>query len=184
VWKVERPRSGHKDMAVLSMPNVISFRAQITMVVLLSAITFAYGFISAFQAGQKEASCERSYMSPAEKLENSEVGSQVTSEDVTSSDSDLEITETRSAVFSTTLPFPFESVLQAWEGGPPDPNFIKEEVHVEMHGLEERRSKTIYTKNPLPYVIRKTVRALWADSVLYELLTYCFEPPFCTQICQ
>ena len=62
-------------MAMLSMPNVISFRAQITMVVLLSAITFAYGFISAFQAGQKQASCEGSYMNPAEKLDNSEVGS-------------------------------------------------------------------------------------------------------------
>ena len=85
-------------MAMLSMPNVISLRAQITMVVLLSTITFAYGFISAFQAGQKEGSSECSYMSPAEKLENAEIGSQVTLEDVTSSDSDLEITETHASL--------------------------------------------------------------------------------------
>ena len=63
-----------------------------------------------------------------------------------------------SAVFERTLPFPFEQVLQVWEGGPPDPNFIREEVELRMKGGEEVRSKTLYTKNPLPWVLKKTVR--------------------------
>jgi len=34
----------------------------------------------------------------------------------------------RSAVFRRTVPFPFEQVFLAWEGGPPDPNFLREDV--------------------------------------------------------
>ena len=64
----------------------------------------------------------------------------------------------RTATFTKILPFPFEQVLDYWENGPPDPNFIREDIVLQVNGAEEHRSKTIYTKNPLPWILRKTVR--------------------------
>lgn len=64
----------------------------------------------------------------------------------------------RTATFTKILPFPFEQVLTHWENGPPDPNFIREDAVLQVHGAEEHRSKTLYTKNPLPWILRKTVR--------------------------
>ena len=71
----------------------------------------------------------------------------------------LQTSEMHTAVFKCTVRYPFEDVLATWEGGTPDPNFIKEEVKVVTNGAEEHRTKTLYTKNPLPYIIRKTVSA-------------------------
>lgn len=124
------------------MPPATSPRAHLVAIVLLSLLTFAYGFMSAFPSAPGQA-------------EVSEVA------DDQPHGATLPVRAPprpgKYAVFSRVLHFPFESVLRAWEGGPPDPNFIKEEVKVEFHGSEERKMKTIYTKNPLPYVIRKTL---------------------------
>lgn len=61
-----------------------------------------------------------------------------------------------SVVFQKMLPYPFEHVIQLWEGGPPDPNFLREEVVVQKHGAEEHRTKRLYTRNPLPWILKKT----------------------------
>jgi len=61
-----------------------------------------------------------------------------------------------SVVFEKMLPYPFEQVIQLWEGGPPDPNFLREEVVVQKHGAEEHRTKRLYTRNPLPWILKKT----------------------------
>jgi hypothetical protein len=88
------------------------------------------------------------------------------------------------ANFEVELPFPFEVVLRTWENGPPDPQFLRfipmttpmiynytlcflngiltlrlfrEEVKETRSGYEIEKSKTIYTKNPFPYLIQKTV---------------------------
>jgi hypothetical protein len=56
------------------------------------------------------------------------------------------------------LPFPFEVVFEAWTGGPPDPNFLKEEALEESEKDGEAvLKKLLYTKNPLPLVLRSTV---------------------------
>jgi hypothetical protein len=62
------------------------------------------------------------------------------------------------ASFSMVLPYPFEQVLEVWEGGPEDPNFIRAEVDERMNGGERLLKKTLYTANPLPWVVKKTVR--------------------------
>jgi len=125
------------------MSPAISPRAHLVSIVLLSLLTFAYGFVAAFPSapGQVDAS-EHADDQPSEAILPARVAP----------------IQGKYAVFSRVLHYPFESVLRAWEGGPPDPNFIKEEVKIEFDGSEERKLKTIYTKNPLPYVIRKTVR--------------------------
>ena len=64
----------------------------------------------------------------------------------------------KTATFTKILPFPFEQVRDYWENGPPDPNFIREEIVLQVNGAEEHRSKTIYTNNPLPWILKKTVR--------------------------
>jgi hypothetical protein len=51
------------------------------------------------------------------------------------------------------LQFPFEDVLAQWQAGPPDPNFIREEVSVEVVGWEEVRTTTIFTKHTHTYDI-------------------------------
>ena len=50
--------------------------------------------------------------------------------------------------------------LEQWQSGPPDPNFIREEVSVQVFGSEEVRTKIVFTKNPLPWILKKTVRIL------------------------
>lgn len=74
------------------------------------------------------------------------------------------------------FPYPFEVVLRTWENGPPDPQFLRsilmlscpfqnpaslcdcrEEVKETRSGNHVEKSKTIYTKNPFPYLIQKTV---------------------------
>lgn len=135
------------------MPYVVSPRAHLAAIILLSMLTFAFGFMSAFPNAPGHADV-------AEQLEQAAPDSVQSTDVVTSpvpAEKEAPIVG-KSAVFSCVLRYPFESVLKAWEGGPPDPNFIKEDVKVELHGSEERKHKTIYTKNPLPYVIRKTVR--------------------------
>ena len=134
------------------MPATASARMQLAAVVLLSSATFAFGFLSSLPpAGESaaEAMTELSHGATSATPVHGDAGEAGDEQD-----------EARSAVFSCVLQFPFESVLQAWEGGAPDPNFIKEEVIVETSGSEEHRMKTLYTKNPLPYIIRKTVRVM------------------------
>jgi len=123
-------------------------RSHLATIVLLSCLTFAYGFVSAF---------------PSPKTEQSQSGPH-TDEiavavaplgDMAAAPSTAAMG--RCAVFTCVLPFPFESVLAKWENGPPDPNFIKEDVVVETSGSEQHNTKTIYVKNPLPFIIRKTV---------------------------
>ena len=63
----------------------------------------------------------------------------------------------KTATFTKILPFPFEQVRDYWENGPPDPNFIREDIVLQMNGAEEHRSKTIYTNNPLPWILKKTL---------------------------
>ena len=134
------------------LPTTAAQRAQLLAVVLLSSATFAFGFVSSLPAASP----------PGESL--AEVAPDLAPDAVPATpalgdagETDVEQGDGRSAVFSCVLQFPFESVLQVWEGGPPDPNFIKEEVRVQTIGTEEHRIKTLYTKNPLPYLIRKTV---------------------------
>lgn len=55
------------------------------------------------------------------------------------------------------FPYPFEVVLRTWENGPKDPQFLREEVSVSRSGNHIEKSKTIFTKNPFPYLIQKTV---------------------------
>lgn len=132
------------------MPYVISQRVHLVGIVLLSMISFAYGFVSAFPTA--DVTEQADHASTDVVHANDAVASAPFPPD-RASDS-----EGRSAVFSCVLRHPFESVLKAWENGPPDPNFIKEDVEIEFHGSEERKHKTIYVKNPLPFVVRKTVR--------------------------
>ena len=62
-----------------------------------------------------------------------------------------------SACFTMVLEYPFEQVMETWEGGPPDTNFIREEVEEQTVGAELRRQKTIFTKNPLPWVLKQMI---------------------------
>eukprot|EP00960_Hanusia_phi_P072344 767767-Hanusia_phi.AAC.2 len=66
-------------------------------------------------------------------------------------------TKIKAAEFRRVIKYPFEIVNEAWENGPEDPNFIKEEVKTTRKGAEVLLKKTIYTKNPLPFLIKKTV---------------------------
>ena len=156
-------RACNIDMMRWSMPYTLGQRTQLMIIVLLSACTFAYGFISAFPAGDsRQVGGQTDQVSGMSSDLTLDVDTATTkpmaSGDVVSDD--LATNDSKSAIFSCVLQFPFELVLQAWEGGPPDPNFIREEVSVEKIGSEERKKKTIYTKNPLPYIVRKTVRAI------------------------
>lgn len=67
---------------------------------------------------------------------------------------DLHVDE---AKFVKSLPFPFEVVHDTWENGPADENLIRADVEVSHSGSEEVKRKMIYTKNPLPYILRKTI---------------------------
>lgn len=63
-------------------------------------------------------------------------------------------------VFRTVLQYPFESVMHFWENGPKDANFVREELGVQTRRSEETcKEKTIYVKNPLPFLVRKAVCA-------------------------
>ena len=63
-------------------------------------------------------------------------------------------------VFRTVLQYPFESVMHFWENGPKDANFVREELGVQTRRSEETcKDKTIYVKNPLPFLVRKAVCA-------------------------
>jgi len=66
-------------------------------------------------------------------------------------------TKIKAAEFRRVIKYPFEIVNEAWENGPEDPNFIKEEVKTTRKGAEVLLKKTIYTKNPLPFLIKKTI---------------------------
>jgi hypothetical protein len=63
-----------------------------------------------------------------------------------------------SAEMGVVLFYPFEVVFHAWENGPQDKNFIREEKKEVWSGSEMSVEKVIYTRNPFPYLIKKTVR--------------------------
>eukprot|EP00286_Rhodomonas_abbreviata_P015102 CAMPEP_0181318164 /NCGR_PEP_ID=MMETSP1101-20121128/16859_1 /TAXON_ID=46948 /ORGANISM="Rhodomonas abbreviata, Strain Caron Lab Isolate" /LENGTH=362 /DNA_ID=CAMNT_0023425613 /DNA_START=264 /DNA_END=1352 /DNA_ORIENTATION=- len=70
---------------------------------------------------------------------------------------DLTSTQGEQATFVKSLPFPFEVVHNTWENGPPDQNLLWEDLEVRHVGTEEIKKKFIHTKNPLPFILRKTV---------------------------
>ena len=152
------------------VPATASQRTQLAAAILLSLATFAFGFVSALPAA---GSAVASVAAPGRLLHAgpqlrdrriiknnvpSEVRRQLFQRTVDAGETGGEQGDVKSAVFSCVLQFPFETVLQAWEGSPPDPTIIKKEVRVKRNGLEEHRMKTLYTQNPLPFLIRKTVR--------------------------
>jgi len=61
------------------------------------------------------------------------------------------------ARFVKSIPFPFELVHDTWENGPEDENLLRADVQVSHTGSEEVKRKMIYTRNPLPYLLRKTI---------------------------
>lgn len=71
----------------------------------------------------------------------------------------------KAAEFRRVIKYPFEIVNEAWENGPEDPNFIREEVKTLRKGADVVLKKTIYTKNPLPFLIKKTVSLCVDDFV-------------------
>jgi len=135
----------------LQMPYTVSPRSQLVAIVLLSCCSAVFGFISAFPPPQTFEQPEKAFDTAAE---DAAVAPSLPSRGARPED--LGASDGKSAVFTCVLPFPFESVMAAWEGGPPDPNFIKEDVVVETSGSEEHKTKTLYVKNPLPFIIRKT----------------------------
>ena len=152
------------------VPATASQRTQLAAAILLSLATFAFGFVSALPAA---GSAVASVAAPGRLLHAgpqlregrviqnnvpSEVRRQLFQHTVDAGETGGEQGDGKSAVFSCVLQFPFETVLKAWEGSPPDPKIIKKEVRVKRNGLEEHRMKTLYTQNPLPFLIRKTVR--------------------------
>mmetsp|Transcript_41501 Transcript_41501/g.84843 ORF Transcript_41501/g.84843 Transcript_41501/m.84843 type:complete len:373 (+) Transcript_41501:109-1227(+) len=86
---------------------------------------------------------------------------------VESSDqSELDFSQAETVKFAMSLPFPFEVVHRTWENGPPDENLIREDVQVSLVGTEEIKKKFIYTKNPLPFLLRKTI--IRTEEVIFE----------------
>lgn len=140
-------------------------RTQLAVVILLSSATFALGFVSALPAAGSAVSAPGRLLHAGPQLRDGRVIQNNVPSEIrrqlfqhTAGETGGEQGDGKSAVFSCVLQFPFETVLQAWEGSPPDPKIIKKEVRVKRNGLEEHRMKTLYTQNPLPFLIRKTVR--------------------------
>ena len=148
---------------------------QILLVCLLASTTFAFGFLVAVRplgtANPSRTPCQV-LLTPNQKAASPSVAppaladpgeapaaAGVNSESLEEGKStDKGVLKT--ATFTKILPFPFEQVRDYWENGPPDPNFIREDIVLQMNGAEEHRSKTIYTNNPLPWILKKTVRQL------------------------
>ena len=62
------------------------------------------------------------------------------------------------AIMQRVIPFPFEVVLDAWTNGPPDPNCLKQEPFEDsVTGGEAVLKQLLYTKNPLPLLLRSTL---------------------------
>ena len=62
------------------------------------------------------------------------------------------------AIMQRVIPFPFEVVLDAWTNGPPDPNCLKQEPFEDSEsGGEAVLKQLLYTKNPLPLLLRSTL---------------------------
>lgn len=137
--------------------------AQLLVVCTLASASFAVGFLAAVYPEQVAQPPAGGPPGVERRLRQQHVANKQNSEQATipagaeQAPVETSSADHSSAVFERTLPFPFEQVLQAWEGGPPDPNFIREEVELRMQGGEEHRFKTLYTKNPLPWVLKKTV---------------------------
>ncbi|KAJ1488658.1 hypothetical protein T484DRAFT_1886965 [Baffinella frigidus] len=64
----------------------------------------------------------------------------------------------KGAVMQRVIQFPFEVVLDAWTQGPTDTNFLKEEyLENTVTNGEAVLKKLLYTKNPLPFLLRQTM---------------------------
>jgi hypothetical protein len=81
---------------------------------------------------------------------------------------------TTSAEIRCVIPYPFEVVHNAWETGPQDVNFIREDKKETWCGSEMAVQKTIYTRNPFPFLIKKTVNHYFCPKIFFACPKYFF----------